>query len=389
MKLHPDTWYVRFPDGRVVRAPNTQVVRQHLSTGQIPLESRVRRSGEDEWSTLDWTREFADLVPDAHPSRIPPSLLVKRELPAFNPSAAQPVSIASRLDSQRLKTVGLQGLMEELVAALDTTISKPKLMVAGTAGVLSAAIVAFTASLTGFSFQPWSWGIWAGVVLGLVAVFAASNVLLTQMTYIELSRLRPARWPEARLRWGIFSFRLFVTFLTIAAGTSLAIWALRQLPDLLVTWESIQNWEEIRQFGLPILTVLVLLLEMVLWPVLGFSLLLGPVVVIEEGTLLQVVGQWWGIIRRHWGRLFLYQFVAVLVGLATLVFAFPLLLVAWARMGHWGSFDNAIGFSLCLLAGLAAAPTIAYLAVAHVFIYLNLRFEVENPAKIRTARSKD
>src|SRR5690349_19800165 len=103
MKLHPDTWYVRFPDGRVVRAANTQVVRQHLSTGQIPLESRVRRSGEDEWSTLDWTREFADLVPDSHPSRIAPSLLVKRELPPFNPSAAQPVSIASRLDSQRLK----------------------------------------------------------------------------------------------------------------------------------------------------------------------------------------------------------------------------------------------------------------------------------------------
>jgi hypothetical protein len=30
---------------------------------------------------------------------------------------------------------------------------------------------------------------------------------------------------------------------------------------------------------------------------------------------------------------------------------------------------------LCLLAGLAAAPLIAYFAVAHVFIYLNLRYQ--------------
>src|SRR6516164_7281150 len=386
MKSHPDTWYVRFPDGRVVRAPTTLAVRQHLSTGQIPLESRVRRSNEEEWSTLDWTREFADLVPGAHPSRIASSLMIERQLPAFKASPSEPVSIAARLDPHRLKTVGLRGLMEELVAALDTTISKGKLVVAGTSGVVSAAVVAFTASFTDFYFQPWSAGIWVGLGLVLVAIYVASNILLTQMTYTELSRLRPARWLEARAGWGIFSIRLFAPFLTIAAGTSLAIWALRLLPEQLRAWEPVQNMEEFRQFGLPVLTVLVLLSEMVLWPVLGFTLLLGPVVVIEECPLLQGVRQWWGMIRRHWGRLFLYQFAAILVGLTTLVFAFPLLLVAWGRVGNWGSFDNAIGLSLCLLAGLAAAPLIAYLAVAHVFIYLNLRFEVETLTKSRNAK---
>ena len=63
-----DHWYVRFPDGRVVRAANTTVVRQQVTLGKIPPNSSVRRSPEDEWTALEWTREFADLS-DAPPAR--------------------------------------------------------------------------------------------------------------------------------------------------------------------------------------------------------------------------------------------------------------------------------------------------------------------------------
>jgi hypothetical protein len=57
-----------------------------------------------------------------------------------------------------------------------------------------------------------------------------------------------------------------------------------------------------------------------------------------------------------------------------LAFALPLAIAAWFRPGRWESLDSSTGFGLCVLAGLAAAPLIAYLAVAHVFIYLNLRY---------------
>ncbi len=57
-----DAWFVRFPDGRVVRAANTTVVRQQLTSGKIPRTSSVRRSPDEAWTALEWTREFADLL---------------------------------------------------------------------------------------------------------------------------------------------------------------------------------------------------------------------------------------------------------------------------------------------------------------------------------------
>src|SRR5205085_2928910 len=62
MSRAPDVWYIRLPDGRVLRANSTRSVRHNLHRGQIPPGSRVRRSAEDEWVSLDLTAEFADLV---------------------------------------------------------------------------------------------------------------------------------------------------------------------------------------------------------------------------------------------------------------------------------------------------------------------------------------
>ena len=55
-----DFWYIRFPDGRVLRAASTVVLRQELNAGHIPLGSTVRRSPSEEWVSLAWTQEFAD-----------------------------------------------------------------------------------------------------------------------------------------------------------------------------------------------------------------------------------------------------------------------------------------------------------------------------------------
>src|SRR6516225_7107435 len=62
MRDPSDAWFVRLPDGRVVRAKSTGSVRHHIETGRIPVDSWVRHSPEEDWTTLEWTAEFSDLA---------------------------------------------------------------------------------------------------------------------------------------------------------------------------------------------------------------------------------------------------------------------------------------------------------------------------------------
>ena len=62
MSQSSDGWYVRFPDGRIKLAATTAILRKQLHLGRIPLASSVRRAPDEEWVTLDWADEFADLV---------------------------------------------------------------------------------------------------------------------------------------------------------------------------------------------------------------------------------------------------------------------------------------------------------------------------------------
>jgi hypothetical protein len=62
MSQASDHWFVRLPNGHVLRAANTTIVRQQVGLGKIPPESAVRRLPDEEWTALEWTREFADLA---------------------------------------------------------------------------------------------------------------------------------------------------------------------------------------------------------------------------------------------------------------------------------------------------------------------------------------
>jgi hypothetical protein len=370
-----DTWYVRFPDGRVVRAPNTSVVRQHLGAGQIPFNSRVRRSEEEEWTSLDWTEEFADLIPAAGNPRNANGG-PKRDPVIF--STGGPLNLAARLDPTRLHVIGMRGLVDELLAALDNTLSRPKLTVAGLIGILGGTIVAVAGSMRTFP-EPWPWVIGGGAALLLLLIGVVGSVWLTQMTYIELCRLRPVRWAEARTGQRKFSFRLLIASLLTAGVAGLGIFLLRwaALQTTMIPRVEPEQLTELSAIGLALANVLTLVGEMLLWPVVGFSLLLGPVVVIEECSLVAALRQWWRLVRRHLGRLFLYEAAAALIGLAPLSFVVPLALAAWDRLDSWKGFDTAFGFSLSVLTGLALTPWIAYLVVVQVFIYINLRYEVD------------
>ena len=78
-----EPWYVRFPNGRVIRARSTKSLRHHLKSGRIPADARVRRSPSEEWVALEWTAEFVDILP---------RIAVPRS-PANGPAAA-PVTTA-------------------------------------------------------------------------------------------------------------------------------------------------------------------------------------------------------------------------------------------------------------------------------------------------------
>jgi hypothetical protein len=371
MNQAADVWYVRLPDGRVLRAASTVVLRQHLGAGRIPGDSRVRRSPDEEWVALDWTEEFADLVRQKNGNA-----------GSGAPDVAQGQAlIASRHEGMRLPSVGLQGMAEELLAALDNTLARSKLSVACVAGVLGGAIVATAGALGRLFDVPWPWLPQAIAAGGLLIIAVICDILLTQMTYTELSRLRPARWVEARAGLFRFSIRLLLAALIAGGGAILAIVLLRRLPSALMPQESPDSSNLVRDFAAEGLRLAALLIEVVCWPVLGFTLLLGPVIVVEESPVVTALGQWWWLIRRHLGRLLLYESVALLGGVAMLVFAVPLVLAASSRIADWGNFDTSTGFSLWVLAGLGVAPLLAYLAVAHVFIYLNLRYEYDNRRK--------
>jgi hypothetical protein len=216
----------------------------------------------------------------------------------------------------------------------------------------------------------------------LLLIGAVADALLTQMTYVELSRLRPARWPEARAGLGNFAARLFVAWLA-TAGVALALIALlRWLPPGPITPGG-ESPGALWEVGAGLLTVVTLVLEVLLWPVVALALLLGPVVVVEEIRPGAALGQWGRLVRQHLGRLYLYETGAAVVGLASLALTVPLALAAWGRAHLISGFDSPLGFSLCLLGGLAAAPLIAFLAVAHVFFFLTLRYEVGQRARPR------
>jgi hypothetical protein len=267
--------------------------------------------------------------------------------------------------------------LEELAAALDSAMSRPKLLVAGAVGVSAGVCVALAGSATRMLGWPGAAPIWlsAAILVFLVGVFAL--VLVTQMTYIELCRLRPARWKESRARCVSHSIRAGLSILVAAGAAGGGIVLLRWLPTQLATVTNDIGSEVLAHAAKASVEILALLMEVLIWPVAGFILLLAPIVVVEDCGPLAALWHWWGLIRRHLGRLFLYESTAVLIGMANVVFAVPLALACLGRGPAWDWFDSPTGLSLCVLAGLVAAPLLSYLAVAHVFIYLNVRYEVE------------
>src|SRR5262245_5569986 len=173
-----DLWYVRFPDGRI-RGGTAAVIRQQIASGRVPHACRVRRSGESEWHPIDRIAEFS----------------VDKPGDSNGTASGPPATIASRLDADQLSLAGLRPLLEELFGALDSTFVSRKLKAAAFAGLLLGGLASLT-NLPRFGFAAWPPGLGWLLVLAGVVVWSWLAVVLSKMTFVELSRLRPATWSD-------------------------------------------------------------------------------------------------------------------------------------------------------------------------------------------------
>ncbi len=349
MATAAEYWYVRLPDGRTLRRATPRCCGAMSRAGRIPRDSQVRRSGEDTWVPLQHATAFADLL-----------------------AAATDQTEAGNAGGAELRTLGMRGLVEELFIAFDSSLNHAKLTIAALTGVmLAVGLIAFDQIA---SLPPGLWSVVTSIAMALLvlAVAAVATVLLTQMTFIELDRHRPAH--AAEVTTGLLRQGLRVLF---AQGLVTGV-----LVGLVLLVRAAGPWLAAHEFSdnrlgeatLGVLTVLRLLLAVVCWPILGLAvLLLGPLLVIEEYSIARSLREWLGMLRRHLGRIYLYE--ALAFTLAT-VLALPMLLLVGVAAYSVGDAPSPVErITLLVLAGLALTPLIAYLIVANVFIYLNLRYE--------------
>ena len=372
-----DHWFVRLPNGHVLRAANTTIVRQQVGLGKIPAESAVRRSPDEEWIVLEWTREFADIVGPLLAAKAEKATKIADEGVELggdirsSPEAAEAGGLSSRLDPARLPTVGVRGMMHELLAALDATLVRKKLAAAALAGLCSGAVVA-AAGLPLLEIEGETpWVRWLAATVLLLAIVNAGAGMITRMTVVELTRMRPARWRDGFTGLAGTTFRMAVAqVLTMGVAAGL-IAMQRYLPSLLI--ESTPGSKDTATTA-AVIAAGGMLFQIVLWPVFVVALLLPPILVVEKCSVGKALDLWLRLLRVDLGRVFLYEALALGLGLAaTLLLALPW--VALVTYQPLPELQLAVRFTRWVLTGLALAPLLAYLVVANVFIYINLRYE--------------
>lgn len=358
-----ELWFVRLPDGRVVRVKSTRALRYHLQTGRISRRSHFRRAAFEDWEGLEAFAELADVN-----GQRPPSVDVPRPPSALSASGAPSTPSAGN----DLHAAGVRGLTGDLLKALESSLHRTKVKFAAGLG-LFLGLAAPTPELLSFLTQPYASILPAASGLAMLFLVSLVSALLSQMTLIELSRLRAARRREVMVGLGKYTFRLTVGLALIGGLVVGLIAVLRHLPGWISPGPGPGHFpEELAA----IFVVARTFLEVLIWPILGLALLLAPILVVEECSLLWALRHWWNLLRKHLGRLLVYEGLAVTLGvLITLPFILPVVIASWAAAPAGDLVATVRLFTLTGLGGLALTPLITYLLVANVFIYLHLRYE--------------
>jgi hypothetical protein len=362
MRETTDLWYIRYPDGRVLRAAGAAIIRQQFAAGRIPAGTSLRRSLDEDWRAFERYPEFADLA--GNPGE------------PYSPGRADgtqaPATIASRLDPLQLHQVGFRSLLDELLAALDSTAVRVKLKAAVWVGALFGALAGL-AFLPFFSFELEPPGPGWLLVLGQFLLAIWLTGILSRQTFSELSRLRPARWADGLRGIGVLMLRLGFLLgggLIVLAGL---IFAARWLPghmSKLAGTDGAPGWI----VGTHIVAVVGLLVEALAWVLLLLLLPLGPLLVVEDCSGAIGLVRWLALVRQHFRRLLLAECLAFTV--ACLISLPPaLLLLALWTVQPVEPLLVTTNVARAVLSGVAGGLAFAYLVVANVFLYLHFRYD--------------
>jgi hypothetical protein len=366
------------PDGRTIKAKSTASVRHHVEAGHIPLNSMVRRDPDEEWVALVWVAEFADLASPSARAMAPPTA----EAP---PQAGTTRSgVSARLDPMRLQTVGVRGLIDELISALDSTIARAKMVPAFVAALLVFGGMFLAQALQRKGFLPEEVPWLPGVIGTAFAVLVLSvlNALLARLTHLEVSTMRPARLRDALDGLTHYAGSAIVANALVAGGALVVLYLAQLVPD----WAGPRLVSSgLSDFGYKALftplLIFVKLVAILAWLVVGLCWLLTPAIVVEESSWVAGIREWRQLLSDHFGRVLVYEGLAILLGVAV---ALPVTLAVTLTMTGqptlspaWpsGSGAGPGGAAAVIIESLTAAPLLALMGVANVFIYLNLRYE--------------
>lgn len=382
MKTQHDLWYLRLPDGRVVKAKSTSSVRHHIETGNVPLNSLARRHSHEEWVSLAWLAEFADLTGGTvrpRTSTNDSSANLQSSDNGDKDQVERPGGVSGRLDPMRLQTVGIRGLVDELIAAFDSAIGAGKGIFACAALAVGMLVAYLAARGIWYIHADASWlaQLCAGLIAGIVT--AGIVAILTRQTHLELSTARPVGLAEARERIGPLIFRVFLGYLATAGVCIGLIVLLRHVPEW--TTKAVDGMNaNTGEIAITVVWAACVALAAVFATVIILCFLLPPILIVEECSVGDALREWRSLLREHRVRALVYEGLALALAL---VAALPLALPIYVAQHYLPpvAANNWIAHAIPLiLDAIVAGPALTFLAVANLYIYFNLRYEY-SPSK--------
>src|SRR5262249_13584985 len=138
---------------------------------------------------------------------------------------------------------------------------------------------------------------WVAAGLAVLLMHALFAALLTQMTVVELSQFRPASRSEARAGLARHARRLLLAELVPGGLLLLLVLGLRWLEGRLLETDGPASADAV----IGAVAAVRVVLEVLLWPVLALSLLLAPIVIVEECSVSRALAQWAALVRTQLG----------------------------------------------------------------------------------------
>jgi hypothetical protein len=290
--------------------------------------------------------------------------------------SALKTGVSARLDPLKLQTVGVRGYVDELIAALDSTVNATKLWV----GCLTGAAVALAWLLIHWLLRfaeidaTWPALLFSG--LASATLLALGVTLITRQTQLELTTMRPISWRATRTGITRQFWRVFIIFLIVGGVSSGLLYACHRFPGWVerLAGEGGVRGLQPEEAIVTAAGIFGVLISIVVFIGIGLAMLIAPALIVEDSSVAGALREWRALCREHRLRVFLYEGLAIALGVAaTLPLAVPIYL--GLANGLFPYQNLAAECTRWALHGLAFGPLIAFLAVANVFIYLNLRYE--------------